>query len=321
MNEEEMLASQQADEAPAAPEPQDLASAMLAYRAANQPPAQDPVAAEGADGDVQPGGAGEAGPADEPAGEPAAVPEPDEPGDGDGDGGYATGIEAIDFDAQKQSMLRDIQRRSRADVAREFAENNIGKYSITELRIEDERTGNVLYRNPDVRDERDPNYYFKSRSEAQSFVDSWNKGVDYEYQKAVNEKQREMVNDILPTVRMIDFMPKWKAMDDATKQVFDALLEGHEVRDSSGKEVGFDVDLDAVAAQAVRIAALNRPQQQAPAQKAQPQQRQQQQQQQPTGPALDMRTGGGQAADEEMPAADDLAGWIRWTDRKNRKGK
>lgn len=321
MNEEEMLASQQAAEDQAASEPQNLAEAMLAYRASDKPPAQDPMEAEGADAQLQGRGGGEPEPGLEPAGEPAPEPEPDGSGDGVGYGGPAAGIEAIDFDAHKQQLLRDIQRDSRIKVKREFDENNIGYYSISELRVVDERTGEVRYRNPDVQDERSPDYYFKSRKDAQDYAESWNRGVDFEYRKAVNEEQRRMVEEVMPKVRMLDFAPKWQAMDEATKKVFDELLEGHEVRDKDGNEIGFDVDLNAYAAKAERIAALQQANVSAPATQAPKAQQKAQPQQPPTGPAMDMRTGSGQQADEEMPAPNDLAGWIKWTDRKNRKDK
>lgn len=237
---------------------------------------------------------------------------------GTSDDGSSDVIEAIDFNAYKQDMLRDIQRNAQAQVRKEFDEQNIGYYSMAELTVRDEQTGQVRFRNPDVQDDRDPNYYFKSRSELQQFIQAWNQGVDFEYRKAVNEKQRELMQLEAPKARLIDFMPKWNSMDDTTKQVFDALLEGHEIRDASGKEIGFNVNLDAVAAQAAKIArsfapAVQQTQQQDAGDSGQSKVPAS------SGPAMDMRTGNGVAEDEKEPT--NIGEALKMFDKKNKGGK
>ena len=233
------------------------------------------------------------------------------------DGGSADGIEAIDFNAYKQDMLRNIQRNATSQIRKEFEEQNIGYYSAAELTVRDEQTGQVRFRNPDVQDERDPNYYFKSRSEMQQFVDAWNKGVDFEFRKAVNEKQRELMNQEAPRAALIDFIPRFQAMNPATQGIFDALLEGHEVRDANGKTVGFNVNLNAVAAQAEKIAKSIGGNQVA-----------QQPVEQDTGknqvsnysePAMDAKTGNGKATDEKEPT--NIGEALKMFDKKNRGGK
>lgn len=215
-------------------------------------------------------------------------------------------------------MLRDIQRNAQYQVRKEFDDQNIGYYSAAELTVRDEQTGQVRFRNPDVQDERDPNYYFKSRTEMQNFIDAWNRGVDFEYRKAVNEKQRMLLQQEAPRAALIDFIPKFQAMDPATQAVFDALLEGHEVTDANGKTVGFKVNLDAVAAQAARIAKsfgggvqnVQQPAQQDSGTNPVPV---------AAGPAMDIKAGNGQSEDEKEPT--NIGEALKMFDKKNRGGK
>lgn len=250
-----------------------------------------------------------------------AIEYTDDAGGSDGDdgvGGSSDGIEAIDFNAFKQGMLRDIQRNAQNEVRREFNEQNIGYYSAAELTVRDENTGQIKFRNPDVQDERDPNYYFKSRSELQQFIDAWNRGIDFEYRKAINEKQQELMQQELPKARLIDFLPKWNAMDATTKQVFDTMLEGHEVYDKAGKHIGFNVNLDAVAAQAAKIAkSVNRGSGQA--QPAAQQDTVATAANNSNGPALDMQTGNGKSEDEAEPK--NIGEALKMFDKKNKGGK
>lgn len=300
-------------QADAATEPIDLAQAFKMLNQANREATQESVetgeTVEPVDGDgsvpIETGSVESGGTVTvEPSG-----------GDGTGDDGSSDGIEAIDFNAQKQQLLREVQQDSITQVRKEFAEQNIGYYSVAELTVRDENTGQVRFRNPDVQDERDPNYYFKSRLECQQFCTSWNQGVDFEYRKAVNEKQQELIQQQIPKVRMLDFLPRWNAMDENTKAVFDDLLQGHEIRDANGKEIGFNVDLNAVAAQAERIAKRFPGQ----VQQTQPTGEQAPASQGATGPALDMKTGNGKSDDEREPA--NIGEALKMYDKRNKGGK
>lgn len=300
----------------AATTPIDLASAFKILNQANREAAQESVDPgqddngnlEMGSGEHDGGEPDESG-SDESTGSIDAGSESDD--GGSYVGGSSDGIQAIDFNAYKQQMLKDIQNDALSQTRKLFNEENIGYYSISELQVKDEQTGKVHYRNPDVQDERDPDYYFRSRTDAQNFCDSWNKGVDFEFRKAVNEKQQELLGQAAPTARLIDFLPKWQAMDNSARAIFDALLEGHEVRDSRGKEIGFNVDLNAVAAQAEKIAKQFNS---APAQSEQ--QQQQQQAKQADGPALDMKTGNGVSSDDVEPK--NIGEALKMFDKKNR---
>ena len=308
----------QVAQADAATTPIDLASAFKMLNQANRETAQGDV---GSGGNLEDNGSIEqdvSNGSDQSVddGEDGSSPEPNaNGGESSYDGGSADSIEAIDFNAYKQDLLRNIQRNAASEVRREFNEQNIGYYSAAELTVRDEQTGQVRFRNPDVQDERDPNYYFKSRSEMQQFIQAWNQGVDFEFRKAVNEKQRDLMNQAAPTARLMDFYPKWQAMDDDTKAIFDELLEGHEIRDANGKEIGYNVNLDTVAAQAAKIAKRFQ---------SQPQQTQQAEAQASAsqgnnGPALDMKTGNGSSQDEKEPTS--IGEALKMLDNKNKGGK
>lgn len=302
--------------ADAATTPIDLASAFKALNKANREAAEEPVEMAGGNEDVPDDTGVQAEAGDDGSGMP--VQPSDDGGDAGVDGGSSDFVEAIDFNAFKQDLLRNVQRNAAAQVRKEFDDQNIGYYSAAELTVRDEQTGQVRFRNPDVQDERNPDYYFKSRADMMSFIQAWNQGVDFEYRKAVNEKQQELLRYEAPKARLVDFMPKWQAMDDVTKQVFDSLLEGHEVRDAQGREIGFNVNLDAVAAQAAKIArsfggGVQVAQEQAgqdSGKAAAPA---------AGGPAMDMRTGNGKAADEKEPKT--IGEALAMIDKKNKGGK
>lgn len=305
----------------AATTPIDLASAFKALNQANREAAEASVASSedatstGSDNVGEGSNEPEASIGDSSTGSTDSIGESDGSGD---DGGSTDFVNAIDFNAYKQGMLRDIQRNAQNQIRKEFNDQNIGYYSAAELTIRDEQSGKVRYRNPDVMDERDPDYYFKSRSDMMNFIQAWNQGVDFEFRKAVNEKQQELLQQEAPKARLIDFMPKWNAMDETTKKVFDALLEGHEIRDANGNEIGFDVNLDSVAAQATKITSsfgVNATQQQASNDAGTNNSKAASS----SGPALDMQTGNGKSADEKEPT--NIGEALKMFDKKNKGGK
>lgn len=311
-----------APEAPAKMEPVDMAQAFKMLNEAERRSAEEPVAPQvpvqqpgSAD---EPGGIEVGGGGDEP--DVGGVPAPVDAG-GSGDvGGPAVGIEAIDFDARKQAILKDIQQQAQKLVRDEFREGNIGYYSLNELRVQDESSGQVRFRNPDVdkNDTRNPDYWFKSRPDAMAFVESWNKGVDEEWRKAVNRKQIELLNDVAPRIRVLDFAKAYNAMDDLTRNVFDTLVAPYEVTDKAGKPIGYNVDLNSMAAQARSIVTAIRKEQQASQQpQQQPQQaRQPQAKQQGSAPAVDMKSGNGRSADYKEPTT--IGEALKIVDQRNR---
>ena len=278
-----------------ATEPVDLAQAFKMYNQADRAPAAVPVEETGSDeaeggelGSVDDRVSGDGGSSD--SGEDAT------PGGAEGSempGGSADVIEPIDFNARKQQILKEIQQDALASVRKDFADNNIALCSIEELYNRDENTGRVSFKNPD-----DPTRDFQSRAEAQAWVDAFNKQVEAKFRQDVNKRQRELVTERAPMMRLIEFAPKFQALDSLTKDVLDDLIEPYTVRDSNGNPIGYSCNLDAALAQAQRITKRfsAKPEAQNPAAKAEPDV-----QKRAERPAMNMPTGSGKSADEEEP--------------------
>lgn len=179
-------------------------------------------------------------------------------------------------------------------------------WSINDIYERDEQTGRVRFRNPD-----DPNRDFSSRYEAQQFVDAMNKQISTEFRQRVNMKQRELIQQEGPRLRTLEFAPRYNAMDQTTKDIFDDLIEPYAVRDGAGDVIGFNVNLEPVARQAERIAA--RFKQQAPTAPAAAQEKEK-----PTGPALDMKTGASVTGDAEPKTIGEA---LKMYDKKQRESK
>lgn len=223
-------------------------------------------------------------------------------------GGSSDGIQAIDFDSRRQDILRGIQQQALSDVRKEFKNNGIEYCTIESLYQRDENSGRVTFKNPD-----DPRNPFNSRAEAQAWVEAFNKQIDTRFRQEVNKKQQELVGDSAPTLRLIAFAPKYQAMSQAEKEIMDDLIEGYGVRNRQGQIIGYNVDLDAVAAQAKRIAKRMKPAE-APAQQAQPQPA-------ASGPAMDMPTGSGTSNDMKEPKTLGEALKMFDAQQRNKKGK
>lgn len=272
-----------------ATEPIDLAQAFKMYNQANRTAAEPAVDDEPAAEPVPDGGGiggGEAGEA-APAAEADASIGYDGGSGADLDGS-ADVIEPVDYNPAREQILRDVQQEALRSVRQRFSEQQIEMWSIEDLYERDENTGRVRFRNPD-----DPNRDFQSRYEAQQFVDAMNKQITQSFRAEVNKAQREIIQREAPKLRLIEFAPKYDAMDQVTKDIFDDMIEPYSVRDNGGNIIGFNVNLDAVHAQAAKIAKrFQQPQQQVvqgaeAASKA------------PTSPAMDIKTGASQSQPQE----------------------
>lgn len=302
-----------------APEPVDMAQAFKMLNEIERKRAEEPVvpAEPAQQPEPEPELAGDAGLGQAPEAIDVGVQPAADTGSGGDNGGSSVGIDAIDFNARKQNLLRNIQQQSADLVRNEFKEKHIGYFELDELMIRDEGNGQVRFRNPDVRndDTRNPDYYFKSRSDAMKFIESWNKGVDEQWRKAVNRKQMELLNQEAPKIRLLDFAPTYNSLDEDTRNVFETLIAPYEISDSKGNPIGYSVDLNAEVARARKIVAQFRKQQ---PQAAQPQQKQQQPKQS-SGPAMDMKTGNGKSPDEGEPKT--IGEALKMYDQRKKKEK
>lgn len=194
------------------------------------------------------------------------------------DEGY--GYTEVDYSQVNKNLMESATRQAAMDANRFFHQQGITKASINQLYQRDE-DGRVTFINPD-----DPHNPFMSRAEAQQWIDAYNNQVDAEWRNYAQNLQRQYMNDTAPAVRLINFAPKYDALDNKTKQVFDMIVEPYTVKDSTGMEIGYSCDLDAALQQATRMVSVFGSSQAATQQQQQPVQKV------ATGPALDAVTTG-----------------------------
>lgn len=203
--------------------------------------------------------------------EGAGVPEDEEPGDDSGEdeaeegpvpvdddgyddgGGSPDGAEEPEYPRDYQGAINqvatEITRAARQQAAKEFSDNGIRHFTMRDLYRRDD-SGNVTFVNPDDRSRP-----FSSRMEAQQWIDSMNKEIDSEMRKRSIEISKDIQKAAAPALRLLKFAPTYDAMPDATKRMFDDLIEDYEVKNGKGQVVGYSCDLDRMAAKAERIAA------------------------------------------------------------------
>ena len=221
-------------------EPDDLASAFAALQRARQ---------DDADGDV--GGSGDG---EDPGDDDAA--DDDDEGDEaleddrqDADGGLRNGYEGAAYQALQDQLTSEINQASMRQAVAEYQRDGIRPITMNDLYQRDQSTGRVTYVNPDDRSRP-----FSSRMEAQQWIDSFNSQLRQEIQNRARAVSRELSKQMAPARRLLAFAPTFDSMDDATREVFDDLVEGYEVRNQQGEVVGYSCDLNRMAERARRMA-------------------------------------------------------------------
>ena len=273
------------------PEPMDISQAFQMLRNRDQAAADVP----------EPDGAA-AEP--EPAGEQLPEPEPyraEPEGQGDdgevapvvddgGDvGGSPAGNEEIDYGASRNNLIQSLQQQAVRNVTKDFQDHGVKMMSMQDIYRRDE-DGTVHFDNPD-----NPRMECQSRAEAQAWIESMNKEISRTFNEEVRKKTQELYQQAQPAVMLLEFAPTYDAMDETVKAVFNDLVEPYSVYNQAGDIIGFNCNLNRMAAQAQKMASRFAPQQQ-----AQPKAGQQQPKAAvPDEPAMDIKTGGGSAAPED----------------------
>lgn len=229
-------------------EPADLADAFARVAKMDAEDAADAMEAEGA-GVPEDGEPGDDSGEDEAGEDPVPV---DDDGYDDG-GGSPDGAEEPGYPRDYQGAINqvatEITKAARQQAAKEFSDNGIRHFTMKDLYRRDDG-GNVTFVNPDDRSRP-----FSSRMEAQQWIDSMNKEIDSEMRKRSIEISKDIQKAAAPALRLLRFAPAYDAMPDATKRMFDDLIEDYEVKNGKGQVVGYSCDLDRMAAKAGRIAA------------------------------------------------------------------
>lgn len=261
-------------------EPLDLGSALAALRATEPQVAAPAVPDTQGTGTEGSSATGEAG----AIGELGAIPT----GDDASTGGSAAGSEQIDYMASGRGLIQEINQQAAVAAQQRFREQGIKKLSVSDLYVRDERSGSVLFKNPE--NEGRP---FATRMEAQQWCDSINRDIDEHFKQEAINTRNEYLEAAAPTLRLLAFAPKFDALDSRQQDVFDKLVAPYAITDEVGGTIGYSCDLDIALAQAqsiaaafstpaAAIAAANGAADSQPVAPAAP-----------TGPALDMKTSGG----------------------------
>ena len=221
-------------------EPDDLASAFAALQRSRQSDADRDL--EGTDDGVDPGD-------DDAADDDDEEDEALEDDRQDPDGGPGDDYEGADYQALQDQLTSEIQHAAMQQAVAEYQRDGVRPITMNDLYQRDQATGRVTYINPDDRSRP-----FSSRMEAQQWIDSFNSQLRQEIQTRARAVSRELSKQMAPARRLLAFAPTFDAMDAQTREVFDDLVEGFEVRNQQGEVVGYTCDLNRMAKRARRMA-------------------------------------------------------------------
>lgn len=245
----------------------DLGSAFDFYYQANQKATPEPVAAASTPTTGELAGAAAGGEQQQAEATPVAdVSESQQYREtgGTSDGGQSDTGEYGDYQTAFNERLRQINLAAQQLASKEMEEEGYRKMYVKDLyqRRED---GTVFYRNPEEgrvvtdaqgrktiefpRGERG----FADRAAAQAHCDSYNRDIEQTYKEKVRAKQRELLQEQAPVLQLLQFGPIYDSMTDSQKGLLDALIDDYEVRDKSGKLIGYDCDLKRMAAKAIKM--------------------------------------------------------------------
>lgn len=228
---------------------------------------------------------------------------------GGGDvGGSAAPVQAADYSPQMQRIAQQLQREARNEVLKNFTDKGIKMMSIGDI-YERRDDGTIVFNNPD-----DPRRPFQSRKEAQDYIDSFNSQVQYEYDNQIRQSYANKMRAASPQFQLLQFAPYYDQMSQIQKDIFDDIIEPYAIT-KNGQTVGFNCNLVAAAKQAITIARrFEQPAQQHSFANAQPRKPVEQ----PATPAMDMKTGSGEADDDKEPTTIQEA-WAMMNKQKKEK--
>lgn len=183
-------------------------------------------------------------------------------------------------------MRKTIRNDAIRFVSQQFSQNGVKLMGISDVYSKDEQ-GRVSFVNPENGAE------FRDRVEAQQWIDVMNKQIQQEFNNQVGLAERQYMQAAEPAMRLLQFAPVYDQMKPKTQEVFDQLIEPYGITNNQGQVIGFSCDLGKMASQAIQLTRKFGGDA--------PQQNVQQARQQATQPAMDMKTGGGQPANDKEP--------------------
>lgn len=142
------------------------------------------------------------------------------------------------------------------------------------------------------------------RRQAQEWVDDYNRDLAEKFNKTCAEYEKRLREQNGGRLAVMEFAPKYKALDKVRQSMFDAVVEDYEITDSNGNVIGYSCDLNkALAAVNRQVSILQSRFKQA--QKAEPTK-------QPSGPALDTPSTTGAPQGNARPQFKSLAEAMEW---------
>lgn len=191
------------------------------------------------------------GPGDDGSEDDEADDEDDEAADDEGygdDRGSSDGNDPAEYQAARQNIIKSVNAIAMSKARKKFEDEGIREFTIGDIyqRTED---GRVIYNNPD-----DPKRPFSSRMEAQQWIDSFNRQVAQSMVSEARKYQKETMKSAAPMIRLMDFAPTYDQMDSDVRGVLDDLIEDYEVKTSDGRVIGYNCDLNKMAAKAYKLA-------------------------------------------------------------------
>ena len=298
----------------------DWAAAFAALDQADKGAAEADASADaGADGSA--GGVPDAEEAD--AGEGAAAPQGDDaveseagvggPGDLGGEDGdlgvFDLEVTEEQIKGYRDKLMQDIQDRTITDVAQAYikqgARNTNGRLGAT---INDpdvckrDRDGVPRFYNPDTGREFTGD---NPRRQAQEWVDDYNKELADNFNRTCQQYSQRLLEQEQGKLAVIEFAPKYKALDPVRRAMLESIIEDYEVTDDNGDVIAYSCDLDkALAAVDRQVSVIKRRfAGQAQAAQTKPE---------PTGPVLDTPSTNGGTQDGKMPQFKSIAEAMEW---------
>lgn len=291
------------------------AAAFEALDKKDEATAEDAPPAGGADGldaDAEVAGGADTA-ADDAADDAGAAAEPGEPGDLGGEDSSTYGASAFpdlevteeDVKSYREKLEKEVQDEAISAVAKAYIDQGVRhRNGVLGAHIDDEdickrdRDGVPHFFNPETGREFTGD---NPRRQASEWCDDYNKQLADAFNDSCEQYAKKLMDDRSAQLRVMEFAPKYDKLDDVRKSMFESIIEDYEIRDSDGTITGYSCDLDKALAAVNRQVKVIQQRFAGQGHKAVP-----------TGPALDMPTGGRQVQSDDHPEFKSVAEALEW---------
>lgn len=196
----------------------------------------------------------------------------------------------------EERVTKEIRDRAINEIAQEFIKRNVRHTNgVLGATIKDsdickvDEDGVPRFFNPETGREFVGD---NPRHQAQEWVDDYNKDLAQMFNEACQKYEEHLKKESAPSLAVMKFASTYEKLDDIRRGMFDNVIEDYEIKDDSGKVIGYSCDLDKALALVDRQISM-----------IQGYAKKHQEAKKPTGPALDMKTSSGAvpAGEQEAP--------------------